>query len=103
MEVKNQELFHPRASHKAVNVDGSVYIYGGYMLNTKNAKDLVRFNTEKEEFEAVDVKVNNGTMKSRYDHSMVYHDVSYYIHLPYCFRKAFLFIIFSMPYMFMVE
>ncbi|KAI6188845.1 hypothetical protein M3Y98_00398300 [Aphelenchoides besseyi] len=74
LDSSDLSLFHPRASHQAVNVDGVVWIYGGYMLNSQNASDLVSFDLKKTK-----IKVNSDSIPPRYDHSMVYYQGSLYV------------------------
>ncbi|CAD5222100.1 unnamed protein product [Bursaphelenchus xylophilus] len=73
----NKNIFHPRASHTAVNVDGVIYICGGYTFSKHGVVDLVKFDSKTEKYTALNPEGDKPLMRS--DHSMVYYAGSFFI------------------------
>lgn len=76
MSENDLRVFHPRASHQAVNVNDKVWLYGGYQLNRNGSSDLLIFDPKKSKFEEIKISQTKQPV-TRYDHSMVQWKVCY--------------------------
>lgn len=72
--ILNNDLFQPRASHKAILINNRIWTFGGYTFNNKAASnDIVMFDLENLEFHKYNL--SQIIPNPRYDHSIVYFEV----------------------------
>lgn len=74
---KNATTFYGRSSHKATLVGDQIWIYGGMTFNSVQTPDeLVTYELGTQKFQTVTSADGAETPLPRYDHSMVYYNVS---------------------------